>query len=1032
MPLPKRPALPVKAKRSTESSKPKKDSRFSNFGTDAKFRLPSKKHTKTNLDSRFSRLLSDPDFYNKASVDRYGRKVEKDAGKKKLERFYRQNEDEHNEEDGSEEEDEDEYTGPDSEQARKRDKAVKRELAKIDIRGKKYDPIRDGGISSSSSEESSSDEEEEVEEEDVEAEAELAGPGNDIPEGEVTSRLAAVNMDWDNIRASDIMAVANSFLPADGKIVNVTIYPRAPREIFASSKNNDDLLTLDEPLDLDDSEDEERLKQKLLQEGNGEEFDTKALRAYQLDRLRYYYAVIEFSSPNAAKAVYDNMDGLEYLTSANFFDLRFIPDETTFDEEPHDQCKQIPKAYKPNEFSTDALTHSKVKLTWDADDVTRKEAQKRAFSRDELDDNELKTYLGSDSESEADADQSAKTASLRAALGLGSTEEPSRSSKRDRDFKKPDGEMQVTFSSVLSSQNNKPVIEYEETTLEKFVRQQKERKAKRKERAKARKAGLDPDAIEAPVEEEAIENDDDPWNDPFFGSDPEDAKAAEMKAKKAKRKEKREEREKDEKEVAEQRAKLELLMADDDGNGMQHFDMNEISKAEKAKKKGKKGKKSKEPVEVVEDDFNVDTQDPRFGKLFESHEFAIDPTNPRFKETKGMKALLEEGRRKRKRDRDDVDEAGRGQNKSQEIKDQSEGELEELQKLAARVKAKNKKGNCSNGVEPDIAGIGVVISFVLASIMTTVASILAMLLEQAFDDKGQFNVRKPVEYFRERFLHTEWKMNYAWRPFLDPLIIGLGDQQLITGYAVLFSGWIKVAQNAFEAQGAHFVLVLYICALSSSSHLAALITLRKYFRKYKLIAKIRIATVVIFALFLFCSMIACIAMPPTTMVYDGKIETQRRVHRLSFLVPMFFMLIGFSTALVCILYRPKSPGLAYQTSDLSGRSILSLIHRVTDHKRSLSIPRNIGLVILYYLFLNPLVAFIVQIILMLLSIILVLTQKFSKPAGGDKGRWCGLEDPAENSWGFGQTLSLVMLLLPAMSAGQTYLEGRQNLKQGAD
>ena len=76
--------------------------------------------------------------------------------------------------------------------------------------------------------------------------------------------------------------------------------------------------------------------------------------------------------------------------------------------------------------------------------------------------------------------------------------------------------------------------------------------------------------------------------------------------------------------------------------------------------------------------------------------------------------------------------------------------------------------------------------------MTTTASILAMLLDQAFDDKGQFHVRKPMTYFRERFLNTEWKMNYAWRPFLDPLIIGLGDQQLITGYAVLLSGWIKV------------------------------------------------------------------------------------------------------------------------------------------------------------------------------------------------------------------------------------------------
>jgi hypothetical protein len=118
-------------------------------------------------------------------------------------------------------------------------------------------------------------------------------------------------------------------------------------------------------------------------------------------------------------------------------------------------------------------------------------------------------------------------------------------------------------------------------------------------------------------------------------------------------------------------------------------------------------------------------------------------------------------------------------------------------------------GDCANGAEPDIAGVGVststcpttdlscshmlqvVLSFVIASFMTTSASILAMLLDQAFDTKGHFTPRRPFTYIRERFLENEWKKHYAWRPFLDPLIIGFGDQQLITGYAVLLSGWIK-------------------------------------------------------------------------------------------------------------------------------------------------------------------------------------------------------------------------------------------------
>ena len=75
-----------------------------------------------------------------------------------------------------------------------------------------------------------------------------------------------------------------------------------------------------------------------------------------------------------------------------------------------------------------------------------------------------------------------------------------------------------------------------------------------------------------------------------------------------------------------------------------------------------------------------------------------------------------------------------------------------------------------------------------------------------------------------------------------------------------------------------------------------------------------------------------------------------------------------------------------------------------------------------------LIAFIMQLILALLSTILVLSQKFSVPE--EPGKWCGLQDRGENEWGFGQTLSVVMLLLPGMSAAQAYLEGRQDIREG--
>ncbi|KAF2844667.1 hypothetical protein T440DRAFT_436125 [Plenodomus tracheiphilus IPT5] len=698
MPLPKRQTIPVKGAKSAPSVD---DSRFSNFETDPKFRLPSKKHTKTKLDTRFSRLRSDPDFYNKATVDKYGRKIDKEAGKKALDKLY-DVEDDDEEDEGKNE------PNLDRPAEKKRDKAVLKELQRVEQQG--FDPIRDGGLESSSDESSSDEEDDEVEEQ-----TELAGGNNEVPTGDISARLAAVNMDWDNIRASDIMAVANSFVPADGRILNVVIYPSEfgmermqreeiegpPREIFASTanKNKDNITTLDNS-DASESGDEDRIKQELQGDDTGEEFDSTALRSYQLDRLRYFYAVITCSSANIAKAIYDNLDGREYLTSANFFDLRFVPDGTEFDQDVHDECTKLADGYKPNEFTTGALTHSKVKLTWDADDTTRQEVQKRAFSRKEIDENELQAYLGTDSSSSEDEEEAAKAdkaATLRKALGLEASGKSSKSkvkasTKRDRDFPKPDSEMQITFTGgLLNSANNDSVFEndipLQETTMEKYIRKEKERKQKRKEKYEAKKKGVDPD-VEGSDKEVAPGRaaTDDPFDDPFFASDPEEAAKEVKQAKKSKRAKKREEQDAQDEANAAERANLELLMADeDDADKMRHFNMNEIVKAEKLKKKGKKTKKN---AAVVEDTFDLNTVDPRFAKLYESHEFAIDPTNPKFKETAGMKKLLEEGRKKRKQGKgeDDVEP----ERDSKKSKQEATAAEDDVMKLAARVRAKSK------------------------------------------------------------------------------------------------------------------------------------------------------------------------------------------------------------------------------------------------------------------------------------------------------------------------------------------------------
>ena len=688
-------------------------------------------------------MLRDEDFSTRAKVDRYGRKLSKNAGREELKKYYRL-------------EDDDEQ---DSQSEADDDVEVERELDRINA--------GDDGISSS--EDSSSDDEgvDEEAEEEVFGVLEERDGENGIPQGEVSSRIAVVNLDWDNIRAADLMAVFSSFVPANERIRKISIYPSQfgkeriekeeldgpPKEIFGFGKSTSlhddesgDSEAVDEGGDIEegDKDEFESIKKSLLKEDKGQEFNSARLRRYQLERLRYYYAILDCSSIIAAQAIYNAVDGAEYLTTANFFDLRYVPIDVDFSEdEPRDECVRIPDGYRPNEFVTDALQHSKVRLTWDADDGSRKEAQKRAFggSRADIDENELKAYLGSDSsddeepkpividataddpnpsiQDERNTDEAkpkvskkeAERQRMRALLGLGS--EPT--SKKKAESKGPVGDMQVTFSSGLTSETNGGSVfenepEREETTAEKYIRKEKERKARRKEKMKSSHnvteypEATTTDKAEA-LNKSAKDDKAEPdlgFSDPFFNAATHD-KANTTAQRKADKRKKREERTAEEAANAGKRAELELLMMDDkaNNNDVKHFDINELAKAEKALSKNKKSKKKKKKLNEREaqalkakenDEFKIDVRDERFRDVFESSEFAIDPSHPRFKGTEGMKRILEEGRKKRRLSDDDDD--GRGEKKAaRKVKSRRIGAEEDdgdLKRLVDKVKGSSK------------------------------------------------------------------------------------------------------------------------------------------------------------------------------------------------------------------------------------------------------------------------------------------------------------------------------------------------------
>jgi len=302
--------------------------------------------------------------------------------------------------------------------------------------------------------------------------------------------------------------------------------------------------------------------------------------------------------------------------------------------------------HRSNGRGIKALRHSKVKLTWDDDDPERNRVTRRTLSWKEMDELDFKAYIASSgSESESDAPRTSQP----------TTEDNQPISKRDRlralllsgnDENLPEGwggtgkdkagELEITFAPGLSAaaapnSNAKGADGEEETTLERYRRKEREKK-------KAKKAAREAVRAEGSLGDKGAKGKAKEEDGGFFAvvESDEDRLDVSLKGKKGKKgKGKGEDPITTERGEVATEAELALLL--DTPTGVKHFDMGDIIKTERRAEKGdrkKKGKKRRQGVvgdgKGVEDNFELDTRDPRFTVLLEDHHFAIDPSNPQY------------------------------------------------------------------------------------------------------------------------------------------------------------------------------------------------------------------------------------------------------------------------------------------------------------------------------------------------------------------------------------------------------------------
>nr|XP_018263187.1 uncharacterized protein I303_04680 [Kwoniella dejecticola CBS 10117]OBR85345.1 hypothetical protein I303_04680 [Kwoniella dejecticola CBS 10117] len=785
------------------------DPRFARLKTDPRFRRPKQNKLKVEIDDRFKDVLESEEFGGKGKgkasgrVDKRGRPLATSHHADQLKRFYKLRSPSPGAEgeEGAEEGFVDyargggalESSGSEDESddvAGSEDDINEEEL---EVGGKRKLRLP-GNVSDSDSEEATSEDENEDEDhlnidlsenefEVFPPEAEDGAEDEDEEEESVppTTRIAAVNLDWDNLQATDLFSVFNSFLQMAstskkgesstageklGKLVNVKIYPsefgkermakeeqegpgggifiskytekkkKGPKEAIVPKRRDeesededveddnpdeDDALGQDgdgsvegseDDEDFDDEEEEEsdqveddesglpkRSNDRPREEIDGleivsdvesdagsEDIDMDQLRQYQLERLRYFYAIATFSSVAAAEHVMDECNGTEFERTANIMDLSYVPDGMEFaDDEVRDEATKEAKGYRGNDFVTDALRHSKVKLTWDQDDPNRVKMTRRTLTREEIEEqdfNKLVAASGSEASSSSEDEEDAEDASSNKKKTKGKEEsksktKTSKASKKERTEKlrqlllagnDEDGdiwgkagtakanakkdEMEITFKPALSGKLGEGVDEENMTTLERYQLRMKEKKNRKKEKLELKRAT------------KAIENDEDQsgdegggagagGKDDFFGSDSDNEKDGEAANGGG-----AVDSEDEEGITFEKPKKFNMIPTNEVEDDLRqligssdkadtNFSMKDIIKSEKEGKKRRRHKKNKSKAgdeqreeELGPEGWKINVADPRFKAIHEEAEYAIDPSNPHFTKTKAMQDLL--------------------------------------------------------------------------------------------------------------------------------------------------------------------------------------------------------------------------------------------------------------------------------------------------------------------------------------------------------------------------------------------------------
>eukprot|EP01025_Chloroclados_australasicus_P065291 TRINITY_DN8904_c0_g2_i3.p1 TRINITY_DN8904_c0_g2~~TRINITY_DN8904_c0_g2_i3.p1 ORF type:complete len:760 (-),score=156.28 TRINITY_DN8904_c0_g2_i3:21-2300(-) len=745
--------------------------RFRRLKTDPRFRRLQSQDVQQEVDKqRFGALFTDPDFQIGTAIDKRGAKNQKRKNfKENLERYYKLKDEEEFAVEGEAEpqtEDQEQEKQQLQQQVKKLPQKSNQEFRDLqstsegdqlqqsdsDEESEEQDEM-DNGVKRSllrirgmleDEQSSSSSEEQEYEEEDLQqslseeeidlsewgAGANAANPDEDVPVvQDSTQRLAAVDLDWQKVRAVDILCTMQSFLPQGGRITCVTVYPsdygleqmekesiEGPEAVFQTSQNGNSIgNNIRERDDYDEDEEEEE----------SDEHDEVKSRVviYERSKLRWYYAVIECDSRETAEVLYNECDGFEFEGTACKFDLRYIPDDMSFDgRNVRDEAKVVPDDYKPPFLTGQVPIHTNPQITWDKDCEVRKRALKynKKSNDAEMEFDDYKAYLASassDEEDDKEKEHNGKPSLLASVLKeQSSNKSPGWDSRfgaktwgTQNEESTKDVDMEIKFIPALEGLKDKAKNQDDKKAVVKGLSVWREREQKLQERNLIRKKQgkyfdeenddqLDDDvdyqkrkSLQKEQDIQFSESDEDDQ----FPSDDEDKYEEQSgsgddlikdhtisKSKQNKKKRKR-------KDVD---PELELIALDDRKlmDKVRLGDHQSVEQLDKKQSKKKRRKLQKANSDDEVEQLQFDIHDERFQSVFENPEFGVDPSNPQFNEY-SQQVIKEIAKRKNLNVVNEMKQSSQTRLQSNDNKDDVQLKLQVKQMKSKFQKTKNKR-----------------------------------------------------------------------------------------------------------------------------------------------------------------------------------------------------------------------------------------------------------------------------------------------------------------------------------------------------